>query len=218
MRIVPPRPAATARDDTGHTLVELLVSMGIFSTVLAVMATAVTILSADVRKSQNLSTATDTVRSAFSRMDKQLRYASAINRPVRVGDDWYVEFETVDGTNTDTCRQWRLVHSTQELQQRSWEAPGPPATTPDFSTVATSAVNDPGTQQPFTFTAATASVPAQMLTVHLVVTRGALSNGTVDLSTSFVGRNTDVTTTTNTDTDGDGISDTPVCQAGVGRP
>ena len=58
----------------------------------------------------------------------------------------------------------------------------------------------------------------QMLTVHLVVTRGALSNGTVDLSTSFVGRNTDVTTTTNTDTDGDGISDTPVCQAGVGRP
>ncbi len=202
----------------GHTLVELLVAMGIFTTVIAVIAAAVTVLTADLRKTQNLASATDTARVTFSRLDKQVRYASAINRPVESGSDWYVEFVTIDPSNTQVCRQWRLVNSTHLLQQRSWPAASTPSSAPTWSTVATSVTNDPTTQPPFTFTASSAAAPSQQLGVNLVVSRGSLAAGTVQLTTTFAARNTDVTTATNADANNDGVSDTQVCQNGVGRP
>jgi hypothetical protein len=211
-------PGTDTGRDAGHTLVELITAMTIFTFVLATITAAVVTLSADLRKSENLSASTDAARAAFSRLDQQVRYAVAINRPVESGTDWYVEFESVDSTNTHICHQWRLVNSTDTLQQRSWPAATTPSTAPAWQTVATSVTNDPSTQPPFVFTAASASIPAQQLMVNLVVSRGSQSTGTVNLTTTFAGRNTDTATVTNPDSNNDGISDTQVCQTGVGRP
>ncbi len=208
---VPVGPSGTGREG-GHTLVELIVAMSLFTTVLAVIVGVVVQLTADVRKNENLSAAADGARKAFARLDLQVRYASAINRPGTTGNDWYVEFQAIDATNTLVCRQWRLVNSTHQLQQRSWDASVTPATPPTWQTVATSVVNDPATQPPFAFSAASASVPTQQLTVDLVVTQGRSSSATVNLSTTFAARNTDTTTSTNP------TGSALICQNGVGRP
>lgn len=203
--------------DGGHTVLELLVAMSIFTTILAVIGSAILVMISDVRKSDNLSAANSSIRMVFSRLDKQVRYATAINRPVLVnGTDWYVEFATVDGHNAAICYQWRLLGATDALQERSWY--GVPGTAPSFVTVATSVTNNPGTQPPFVFTPATLSVPVQQLTVNVIVARGPKSTATVNMTATFVARNTDTSTATNTDANGDGVSDSQVCQQGVGRP
>jgi type II secretory pathway pseudopilin PulG len=200
--------------DRGTSIVELLVAMGIFAIVLAVIGGATVVMVNDVRESQNLYAASAGAHDAFSRLDKQIRYATAINWPTRVGSDWYVEFASIDGANTPTCHQWRL--SGGDLQQRQWV--GVPVSAPSWVTVATSVANDPVTQPPFVFTPAVPSAPVQGLTVDLVIRQGALSAATVSLFTTFAARNTDVSTVTNTDGTSPGVSDVPVCQTGVGRP
>jgi len=211
----PHRPDPRRRADRGTTLVELVVAMGIFTVVLSVIVGITMAMVQDVRKSTNVYDAGADARAAFSRLDKQIRYATAINRPRpgTSGADRYVEFQSVDGGNVLTCHQWRLLDASDLLQQRSWV--GVPASAPSWSTVATHVVNGAG-QPPFAFTAATPTVPRQSLTVNLVIRRGAQSAGTVSLSTTFTARNTDTDTSTNTDVVAPiGDSDAPVCLGGA---
>jgi type II secretory pathway component PulJ len=206
-------------DDRGTTIVELVVAMGIFTMVLSVIVGATLAMVQDVRKSENVYDASADARTAFARLDKQIRYATAINRPQpgTSGSDRYVEFQSIDGGNALTCHQWRLLDASGQLQQRTWV--GTPVSAPAWSTVATNVVNGPG-QPPFVFTPATPSVPRQSLTVSLLISHGALSTGTASLSTTFTARNTDTNTTTNPDVIAPiGDSDLPVCLGGaVSRP
>jgi type II secretory pathway pseudopilin PulG len=206
-------------DDRGTTLVELVVAMGIFTMVLSVIVGITVAMVQDVRKSTNLYDAGADARAAFSRLDKQIRYATAINRPRpgTSGADRYVEFQSVDGGNVLTCHQWRLLDASGLLQQRSWV--GTAVSAPGWSTVATHVVNGAG-QPPFVFGPATPTVPRESLTVNLVIRRGTQSTGTVSLSTTFTARNTDTNTVTNPDLVAPiGDSDVTVCLGGaVSRP
>jgi prepilin-type N-terminal cleavage/methylation domain-containing protein len=188
--------------DAGYSLVELVVAMGIMSVVLAIVASAVTLMTREVVTTTNLSSSTDDIRAAFSRLDRQIRYATGINQPTRSGNTWRVEFEGLDGDGATTCRQWRLVADTDTVQQRSWLAASPPASGPAWLTVATGIANDPTSQPPFTFVAATAANPMQGLEVTLVGRKAAPGSPSVTLKTAMRGRNTTITTTSAT---------TPVC-------
>ncbi len=210
------RPAAGR--EGGFTLVEYIVAMGIFSIVIGVIVGGVNVMTNDLRKATSLSDATSVGRLALTRLDKQVRYANAINRPVKVGSDWYVEFSSTNSTGVKTCYQWRLVASTDTLQQRTWADTGSaPSSAPTWQTVAKTVVNDPTTQQPFTFLPST-TYPLQGLSLYLVVSTGKISPGTVSTRTSIFARNTYTGTATNDDANSDGASDNPVCQNGVGRP
>lgn len=185
-----------AGDDAGFTLVELLVAMGLFLVLLTVFGAAVAAMTDDVRKTQGISEATDNVRLAFDRFDKQVRYSYAINPATRVGNDWYVEFDTVDVNGNRICRQWRLSAADQDLQQRSWPAGTAPASAPAWSTVAAGVINDPSTEPPFTVAGTTVARPYQRLTLDLVVQRSAGPGGRAATSTAFYGRNTGPDTVT----------------------
>lgn len=210
-----PRRPDPSREDGGYTLVEMLVAMTLMATLIAIfMAGIVQMTKATVRV-ENVSDSTDEARRAFSRMDLQLPYASAVNRPVRVGDDWYLEFRTTPTeTTTGLCAQWRLVNSSHLLQYRTWSDVANP-TVPDWITIASQVRNNPSTQVPFLYYPAGGSWARQRIFLYLYVTNG--QPGSAWVYAHYVARNTSTATVTNPDSNpADGISDTQVCEQ-VGR-
>lgn len=198
------------RPDGGYTLIELIVAMSLFSFLIAVFMSGIVQMSKSTVRVQNVTGASDEARRAFDRMDRQLRYAAAVNRPGRTGDDWYLEFQiTATGTSAAVCTQWRLVDGTDQLQYRTWPDEVSP-TASGWITVANHVANDPDTEQPFTFEPADATYTRQRVTLFLDVSNG--QPGGAQVEATFVARNTSTATQTNADSSPvDGASDSPVC-------
>lgn len=205
-------------DDVGMTLVELIVAMGIFVIVIAVFMSGIVVMTQNTARAQAVADSGDGVRLAFQRLDKEVRYAAAINRP-GFGTDgaYYVEYLTtaVPAGKPPICTQWRVVPSTRELQRRTWNNTSPAKAT-SWTTVTDGVRNNlaDSTQLPFQFTAASSTRLSQSLRVYLDVGNGApgatASKG-AQLDAVFFARNTDSTTPTNS------ASGTKVCLTEMGR-
>jgi hypothetical protein len=195
--------------DSGLTVVEFIVAMLIFSAVIAVFMGGLVIMTRSTATTQAV---------AFQRMDKQVRYASAINRPGSgASGAVYVEFRTtaVEAGSSPTCTQWRYVPADGVLQVRSWVDTGgaPPATWRTLIDDVRNGVDEP----PFGFVAADGTHLYQQLQVHLQVGPGERAGA--ESRTTFVARNSSIDSSTNTDTSpADGQSDTRVCISTGGRP
>jgi prepilin-type N-terminal cleavage/methylation domain-containing protein len=201
------RPERGGPDDAGFTLVELIVAMFLFSLLLGIFMSGIVLMTRDTVRVQNISNTEDEARRAFDRFDRQLRYASAVNPPGRVGNDWYFEYQTTaTGSVTGQCTQWRVQQSTQQLQVRTWDD-ATAATASGWAPVASHVSNDPTSEVPFTFTPADTTYMHQRVGLLLEVSMGATTP--VRVQASFVARNTSTSTVTNTG----GL----VCQQ-VGRP
>lgn len=186
--------------DAGVTLVETLVAMGIFSVVLTIFMAAVLSMTASTSRVNNTADAGDGVRAAFLRLDRQVRYADAINQPVQsASGSWYVEFRTSQRVNAQPtqCTQWRYDPATQSLQFRTWTDGTAPAA--DFRTVTTRVLPATGSPSPFTVARADADHLNQKLTILLRAGAGAgASAGQASMTTSFVARNSSTTSPSNT--------------------
>ena len=200
------------------TLVELIVSMGIFVIVIAVFMSGLVVMTHNTARAQSVADSGDGVRMAFQRFDKEVRYAAAINQP-GFGTDgaYYVEYLTtaVAAGTPPKCTQWRVVSATRVLQRRTWNNTNP-ANPSAWLTVADNVRNDlsDAGQLPFQFTPAGVVRLSQSLRVFLDVGNGppgpdALKGAQLDAE--FVARNTDGTTPTNS------ASNTKVCLTGMGR-
>ena len=86
-RKTPPGSDRACLRTAGFTLVELVVAMGLFAVLLAVLMSAIIGMIGNLRKTQGIADASGQARVAFDRLDRQLRYATAVNRPVLVGQD-----------------------------------------------------------------------------------------------------------------------------------
>lgn len=143
---------ARFRDDTGTTLTELLVAIGIFTMVLVVALSATVLMSGQAARTQVTSDTASQLRTVFQRMDKEVRYASAINAPGVSGGNIYVEYLIPEAATSGVakCVQWRYVTGSKELQRREW-TPGTDADVSTWSTMATNLLNDLSdpNQQPF---------------------------------------------------------------------
>lgn len=196
------------RGDAGFTLIEGLISMVIFMTCMAVMSSVVLAMTNNTRQAHGVSVATDQTRAAFQRLDRQVRYATAIGTPGREADGgYYVEFSmfdmTPDGRTTgapkDTgCQQWRLLGA--ELQTRSWRLTPPPGSNPrhvtEWRTVAAGVMNDlsVAAESPFTRISPSSALLHQGLVVELYVKSSDRPLGRSQVKTRFFARNTDATT------------------------
>jgi prepilin-type N-terminal cleavage/methylation domain-containing protein len=202
-------------DDEGFTLIEMIVAMSIFSVILAIFASAITDWTKDVVKTSRVSDQTSTGRVVFNLLDKQVPSAAAVNRPVLVGTDWYVEMET-DATSPNTCIQWRMRTATHLLQWRTWATnTGTIAATPAWRTVDQYAVlsKDPTTGltiQPFALAVPDGTYQNQRLTVNVSEQRSA--GPVTQVRATFTVLNSSSSTLTNLDANGDGVSDTQICQ------
>lgn len=218
------RPSATreAPADEGLSLVELIVSMAIFTILVSVVMGGVVVMSRNTVRTDLTVAASDGVRTAFQRMDRQVRYAEAINFPGSgsLGRQ-YVEFRvgaTVSANGKAMCTQWRWDPTTRQVQRRTWEDKPSPAV-PSFGAVV-SGVQPPvagdTAPYPFQLLKATDANPRQRLVMRLRAGDPKFSR-TVESESEFVARNSSKNSITNSDAVVAGQSDIPVCMAG-GRP
>lgn len=196
--------------DAGVTLVELLVAMVVYGVLSAVVVAAVVSLSRASDRVTGGSATQAAVWSAFVALDRQVRYADAINLPGTTGGAAYVELRTTAPTDTSPrCYQWRYTPSSGALQVRSWDAAPGAAPGSAWKTVVSGQPTAAGTQ-PFTTLTTTATTPHELLRVNLVVT--AEGGGSSSLSTTFAALNTTPQSPGNADAaPQDGVSDQPVC-------
>ncbi|GCE77349.1 PulJ/GspJ family protein [Cellulomonas biazotea] len=204
------------------TLVELLVSMAIFTILVSVVMGGVVIMSRNTVRTDMTVAASDGVRTAFQRMDRQVRYAEAINFPGSGADGRrYVEFRvgaTVSANGKAMCTQWRWDPTTGRVERRSWEDKPSPSI-PGFSTIVSDVqapLSGGADPYPFRMVKATDANPRQRLVMRLRVGDPSFTR-TVESESEFVARNSSKNSLTNNDSVSAGVSDIPVCMAG-GRP
>lgn len=139
------------RDERGFTMIELIVAMMILSVIIVVSLSAVVNMTRSTVRSQAITDAADQLRTTFQRLDKEVRYAAAINTPAQVGNAIYLEYlvEHNAATGIPECVQWRYQVDTGELQRRSWE--NGTSNPSGWQTLVTDLHNDLGqpSQQPF---------------------------------------------------------------------
>jgi type II secretory pathway pseudopilin PulG len=212
---------ALAGDD-GMTTIELIVAMGIFTVVCTVFLSGVVMMTRSTVRDSSQSNAMDASRIVFQRLDRQVRYAEAINTPGNGGSGaQYVEWRisaTVSTTGVARCYQWRYDPATATLASRTWNDTA--GNTPGgFTTIATdvqpAAAGYYG-PYPFVFTPASAAQTRQQLTMRLR-TGASVAKVTVDTQTNFVARNSSAASQTNT-LNGLGQSSAPVCLSVATRP
>ena len=205
---------ADAPGDAGWTLAEVVVVMTVTAVLLAAVGTALVAAIGAYSSVLDESLADDRGRVILDRFDRDLRQASSVNLPQRVGNAWFVEYLTDvrDTGEPSTCTQWRLDSGTHTLDVRTWTTTATQA--PQWGTAATGVVNDPSTQPPFAVTLASSTVAHEQLTIELHL---LLSHAGAATRAAVAARNSSTASPSNTDADGDGASDTPVCTT-FGRP
>lgn len=210
----------TDSGDSGMTLTELIVAMGIFTMVLVVSLAAVVTMSQTTVRAQVTSDTTSQIRTVFQRFDKELRYASEINSPGASSGDYYVEY-LVPATVADSdsmCVQWRYETDADELQRRTWE-PGVPEGVSGWATMVTGLRNDlsDADQRPFVVHDAgpdgTKVFTRQKLDIYLDAGLGDAGDGRGgQLKVTFVALNSSVASETNSG------ADTVCLEGAVQRP
>jgi prepilin-type N-terminal cleavage/methylation domain-containing protein len=194
-------------DDRGVTLLELVIAISVTGVVLVAVASGLSLMIKSYTRVQDRSLAQDRGRVVLDGLDRDLRWASSVNLPVRIGDTWYLEFQGNARTGTtQECSQWRLDTAADTLQTRRWTVGT--ATAPAWRTVATRVTNDPSTRRPFTVLPASQTVRHQQVDLQLELT---LPRGSGVSVARLTARNSSSASPSNSDVDGDTVSDDEVC-------
>lgn len=164
----------------GFSLVELLVTMTMFTIILAIFGSALTLMSKDVRHQLGQSDGLDATRRVLAQLDKQVRYANALNTPVTTGSapslTYWVEWRTGIQGQQQTCTQWRLL-PTGQMQYRTWQPSTSGGATTGLSVWSTRAtgISPPAGGVPFALPppAVLATQSRQQLVVSFLASYGA---------------------------------------------
>ena len=183
-------------DDAGFTLIETVVGMVVMGIFMTMFTGSVVMMFRSSNHSQGIAHSAQEIDNAFTRLDKQVRYASYVGEPGQDpndGNNWYVEFQD-SNTSPATCYQLRVDQGTDTLQQRTWSGSGTPGA---WQQLATGVLNGGGSgaSAPFAVTAASSVVTSAELTVHLVTGEGTGTNAAQSQSNmTFTALNSTVTT------------------------
>jgi prepilin-type N-terminal cleavage/methylation domain-containing protein len=110
--------------DEGVTLVEMLVATMIFSIILGIITTAIVAMVHQEQKESGQTNDLDAARKVIENLDHSVRYANAITTPGTGTDgSFYVEWQSGNIGQQQTCTQWRYVPSSGAFQWRTWEPP-----------------------------------------------------------------------------------------------
>jgi hypothetical protein len=127
--------------DQGFSLIDVIVATSIMSVVMVMVTGAIIEIYSNVDRIDSVSAARDQIGNSFRRLDKELRYATWVSTPGKVGDAWYVEFAT--DTN---CQQ--LVFADGKLTRSTWTSSPTPAVGPAIPIAGELTLT--GTTPPFT--------------------------------------------------------------------
>lgn len=125
------------RDESGVSLLEVVVSSALTLAVLAIATAFLVNAQTTVLRQERLSAANDEARAAMEQLDREVRSANFI-LPLNAGSTLVVHTQSNAPTAGDRCVQWVLAD--RELRRRSW-----PISRPDlvagWRTIATKVVN-----------------------------------------------------------------------------
>ena len=186
-----------AGDDRGASLMELVVGMAVMTVFMVIFTAGMIVLTRTTTQVEAISSSTAQANSAFLRLDKLVRYASAVTTPDRgTGGDWYVELADADPADgTPRCVQLRVDAHDHDLAQRTWSLTKSPAGPFGWEPLADDVLNGAAAagsaDQPFTTPSSTVgSSSLQRLTVSLVTgTSGPASDSTTRTSLTFTALN-----------------------------
>jgi hypothetical protein len=182
------------RGDAGATLIDVMVSMVLMSIFMAMFTGGIVQMFRAANKTEAVMAAQTQLHIAFLRLDRELRYASAISASAAVGPDAYVEYLTTN-TGTPVCTQLRLRVATAQLQRRTWVQGSSPLTPSPWTPL----VSDVSSTEPFRVLAADAVFSYQRLEVELVASSGSGDTAsTKQTRVTFTALNTSVGTPTDT--------------------
>lgn len=177
-------------DDTGISLLEVIVGMVLMGIFMSIFVTALVSMTNAQSKSRSVAQTSQNIGQGFVRLDKTVRYATAISAPGTgsPSGDWYVEY-TTPTAGAQTCTQLRVDIATKQLQQRSWQvvnsaAAGLTGWTPLASEITNGAAAAGSADQPFVRPAPGATADYQQLTMTLASVAGP-ANGATKSGTSF---------------------------------
>jgi len=158
-------------NDDGYSLIEVMMAMVCTSILLTLVTSAVIQIYHSVNSVDAVSAAQSQIDTAFSRLDKEVRYARGISDPGPAGGDAYVEY-LLDVNSVDTCVELRLHGATGELQRRSWTKNQTPLVPTGWQTLASSVI----AAKPFAVTVAdpelTTDLQYQTLTLDVTSVTG----------------------------------------------
>jgi hypothetical protein len=161
--------------------------MSLLGTVLLIFTGSLVQMYRSTGKSEALSGAQAQLHVAFQRLDREVRYASAIAEPSAAATslgNWYVEFLTTN-TVPAVCTELRLG---TRLQQRSWTSGQLPAQS--WTTLASGVA---AVGRPFDLTADQTGTGYQRLAVRISASAGGARDAADRaMSVTFTGLNTSV--------------------------
>jgi type II secretory pathway component PulJ len=194
---------AFARDD-GTTTMELVVGMSLMAVFMIIFTASITSMYASANKAESLNNSSGQLNQAFSRLDKEVRYASSLTTEgIGTDTNWYVEFLTTN-TGTPICTQLRIDTTANQLQQRTWTVTGASGNTtasglttwvPIANGITNGGATAGAADQPFTFVPANPTLNSQQLKIYLAAKAGASTSATTSVtSLTFTAVNTDLNT------------------------
>ena len=219
------RPAAALRPlaqrQAGYTLIELSAAMGVFTIFIAIFLTAVVGISRGTSTARNTAESSSGALIVFQNLDRQVRYADAINFPgLGPSGARYIEFRTPAANSVSglaTCSQWRYIPADGRVESRRWENRLGVAL-PEWSNKVTGITDLGGVGYPFSLIPAAAGGSA-FQQVRLTLQAGdPVIGGETSIDGVFVARNSSLLSPSNIDVNNDGNSDNPVCRPTGSRP
>jgi len=223
MRAIRRRLGLREQRESGFSLLELIIAVGIFTIFIAMFIAAVVSLSRGTVRARLTTETASSISVVFQNIDRQVRYADSINFPgLGPSGARYIEFRTPASStkeNVTRCTQWRYVPSTGRIESRQWsDVAG--AVRPAWSTKLSNVIAVSGTNYPFEMVPASqAGTSKQQLVFSIEAGNpSALDKSGSAVTTRFVARNSSITSTSNSDSMLPGVSNTPVCIIPGDRP
>jgi hypothetical protein len=139
MRMPALRRVAGDDRERGTSLMEMIVGMGLMGVFLAIFTSSMLSVYKASNHTESVTAGSGQLNAAFLRLDKLIRYASAISTPTsspNAAGNYYVEIQATNSGST-VCTQLRLNTGTQVLAQRSWQvSAGTPSGISSFGALA----------------------------------------------------------------------------------
>ncbi|MEI2717744.1 MAG: prepilin-type N-terminal cleavage/methylation domain-containing protein [Candidatus Nanopelagicales bacterium] len=196
----------TGAGDAGVTLIELLITMAVFSLVIGLIFQGVITVQRMAEESRRDAESVSQLRQGLAIIDRQVRSGNVLYSP---GDEDQV-LSTCEGTGTsgscmrvytqangdERCVQWQVIADadapgTSALRMRSWSPTWQTdGLTTGWSTVSRGLVNPGEGNWPFTLQGGTSAFASRLLDVNLGAVDLNDPSESDELSASISGRNT----------------------------
>lgn len=181
-----------ARDDRGLTLIELLVSMIVFSIVIAAAYSGLLLILKQTKDTAGRADAVADARLAIAQLDRQIRSGNVLYDPSNEAALGYpMSMRVFTQTNAqEKCVQWQIAGGA--LRMRSWETTWQTGgTVSGWQTIARSIDNTTSSADvPFKLSGDTTPYSARVINVHLVLKSVDSQGRRMTVDTAISGRNT----------------------------